>query len=132
MNATIKKIKSSFRASTTAAIFFVAVIGSLLTVICMMFFCMNCEKMCNRLYKKGHASGSIYKVYVYHRLPYNVCHEDFFLKLKVLWFHHYPSTREFTEKYSFKDNCIMDGSSDHLISSSYQICIIIKNLIYSG
>lgn len=44
-------------ASTTAAIFFVAVIGSLLTVICMMFFCMNCEKMCNRLYKKGHASG---------------------------------------------------------------------------
>lgn len=23
----------------------------------MMFFCMNCEKMCNRLYKKGHASG---------------------------------------------------------------------------
>lgn len=45
-------------ATTTAAIFFVAVIGSLITVICMMFFCMNCEKMCNRLYKKGHASHS--------------------------------------------------------------------------
>lgn len=43
--------------TTTAAIFFVAVIGSLVAVICMMFFCMNCEKMCNRLYHKGHASG---------------------------------------------------------------------------
>lgn len=112
-------LKLFFRVSIIVVIFFVVVIGFLLIVICMMFFCMNCEKMCNCFYKKGYVLGSIYKVYVYYCLFYNVCYEDFFFKLKVFWFYYYLFMCEFIEKYSFKDDCIMDGLLDYFISLSY-------------
>ncbi|XP_061193596.1 uncharacterized protein LOC133201810 [Saccostrea echinata] len=47
----------SFIHSTTAAVFFVAVIGSLVTVIFMMFFCNNCGKMCRQLSNKSNQSN---------------------------------------------------------------------------
>ncbi|XP_062581629.1 uncharacterized protein LOC134243393 [Saccostrea cucullata] len=49
---------TSFIHSTTAAVFFVAVIGSLITIVFLMFFCNNCGKMCSRLSNKNNQSNS--------------------------------------------------------------------------